>query len=274
MKRILVIDGNTAAIRAKLVEQLGYATGEGYAGVLRSIDSHLSIDVVRPADCNPVLPTGMTLGDYQGVAVTGSALNVYAGGAAVERQLALVRAVFAAGIPLFGSCWGLQVAVTVLDGEIVRNPRGREFGFARRIVLTASGRAHPMYQRKPTVFEAPTVHLDTIARLPPGATVLAENEYGIQALTVTRAATRFWGVQYHPEYEFLDVAAVAERYGQRLVEEQFFGSLADIGAFVADMRQLSARPDDRPVLWKYGLGSAAADWNLRTLELRNWLSAI
>ena len=32
----------------------------------------------------------------------------------------------------------------------------------------------------------------------------------------------FWGVQYHPEYDFIDIAAVAERYGQTLVTEGMF----------------------------------------------------
>ncbi len=74
----------------------------------------------------------------------------------MTRQIELAKAVFAAGVPFFGSCWGLQVAVTAAGGEVRANPRGREFGFARRILLTEAGREHRLFAGKPAAFEAPT----------------------------------------------------------------------------------------------------------------------
>ena len=132
--RILVIDGNVAEIRARLIAALGYDSGNGYARVLQRIDPALRVDIVTAADADPGLPPGVALEDYDGVTMTGSALNIYNGGAPVMRQIELARAVFAAGVPFFGSCWGLQVAVTAAGGEVRANPRGREFGFARRIL--------------------------------------------------------------------------------------------------------------------------------------------
>ena len=121
--RILVIDGNVAAIRARQTAALGYDSGTGYARALRRIDPALGIDVVRAADGEPKFPAGVGLQSYDGVTMTGSALNIYSGGAAVTRQIELAKAVFAAGVPFFGSCWGLQVAVTAAGGE-VREPAG------------------------------------------------------------------------------------------------------------------------------------------------------
>src|SRR5580693_5869946 len=176
--RILVIDGNVAEIRARQRTALGYDSGTGYANVLRRIDPSLRVDVLAAAD-GAALPAGVALGSYDGVAVTGSALNLYHGGAPVARQVELAKAVFEAGVPFFGSCWGLQLAVAAAGGEVRANPRGREFGFARRIVLTDAGREHRVFAGKPVAFEAPCVHLDEIARLPAGATVLAHNDFGV-----------------------------------------------------------------------------------------------
>ena len=111
-RRILVIDGNVAEIRARLIAMLGYDSGNGYARVLRRIDSALQIDIVTAADGEAQFPSGVALADYDGVTMTGSALNIYNGGAPVTRQIELAKSVFAAGVPFFGSCWGLQVAVT------------------------------------------------------------------------------------------------------------------------------------------------------------------
>jgi GMP synthase (glutamine-hydrolysing) len=269
--RILVIDGNLARLRDRQRAMIGYDTGEGYAQVLRRLDSSVRADVVCPADAEISLPGGVGLIDYDGVTVTGSALNIYDGGPAIARQVALAQAVFAAGVPFFGSCWGLQVAVTAAGGTVHRNPQGREFGFGRRIRLTAAGRVHPMYEAKPDVFEAPTVHLDAIEVLPPGAIELARNEMGLQAAAFTCQRGTFWGVQYHPEYDPIDIGAVAERYGVRLVEEKIFASESDLVRFVEEMRRLQADAHDGPLVWKYALGVAVTDPGVRLLELRNWL---
>lgn len=268
--RILVIDGNVAAIRARLVSALGYDSGTGYARVMKRIDSSLRIDIVAAAD-GAALPTGVGLESYDGVAMTGSALNIYDGGAPVTRQIELAKAVFATGVPFFGSCWGLQVAVTAAGGEVRANPRGREFGFARRILLTDAGREHAMYAGKPIVFEAPTVHRDEIATLPTDAAMLAVNDFGVQAASFTHGRGTFWGVQYHPEYDYVDIAAVAERYGESLVTEGMFRDQPAIATFASELRILQANPSDTSLLWKHGLGPAMRSEALRILEIRSWL---
>lgn len=268
--RILVIDGNVAEIRAKQIAALGYDSGTGYAQVLRRLDTSLRIDVLTVAD-GAELAAGVGLESYDGVTMTGSALNIYHGGAPVTRQIELAKAVFAAGVPFFGSCWGMQVAVTAAGGEVRANPRGREFGFARRILLNDAGREHPLFAGKPVAFEAPTIHRDEIAALPAGATPLAVNDFGVQAATFTHGRGTFWGVQYHPEYDFRDIAAAAERYGEILVTEGMFRDVSALKAFAAELCALQANPSDPTLLWKHGLGPAISTESLRLLEIRNWL---
>jgi len=269
--KILVIDGNVSEIRARQTAVLGYDSGIGYRRVLHRIDPELKVDIVTAADADSEFPPGAGLASYDGVTMTGSALNIYSGGAPVMRQVELAKAVFAAGVPFFGSCWGLQVAVTAAGGEVRANPRGREFGFARRIALTDAGRVHRLFAGKPAVFEAPCVHRDEIASLPAGAEILADNDFGVQAASFTHGRGTFWGVQYHPEYDYVDIAAAALRYGNTLVNEGMFRDSAALSAFAADLNALQANPADAPLLWKYGLGPAMRSETLRLLEIRNWL---
>ena len=271
--RILVIDGNVAEIRARQAAALGYDSGTGYARVLRRIDPSLRIDIVLAADGEPAFASSVGVADYDGVTMTGSALNIYNGGAPVMRQIELAKAVFAAGVPFFGSCWGLQIAVTAAGGEVRANARGREFGFGRRIVLTEAGRAHRLFAGKPAAFEAPTVHRDEIATLPSNAVILAANEMGLQAAAFTHGRGTFWGVQYHPEYDYLDIAAAAERYGSTLVREGMFRDEQALAAFATELRALQVTPSDATLLWKHGLGLAMQDESVRLLEIRNWLQA-
>lgn len=272
MTRILVIDGNEQATRARHVSMGGTSSGEGYAATLVRLKPDLQTDIVRPADEDPKLPEGVALRDYQGAVITGSALNVYSRELAVQRQIELVKAVFDAGVPAFGSCWGLQVGVTAAGGTVVRNPRGREFGFGRRIMLSAAGRDHAMFQGKPEVFEAPTVHVDTVDSLPANSTALAHNDMGLQAAEIRlKSGATFWGVQYHPEYSVAEIAAMARRYAETLIRDGLVKDQAELDALAADLVALDQSPDDARLAWRFGVGPSVTDPVLRLAELRNWL---
>jgi GMP synthase (glutamine-hydrolysing) len=272
MPRILVIDGNEAATRTKHMSVGGTSSGEGYAATLKRLRPELETDIVRPADEEPKLPEGIALKDYAGAVITGSALNVYSRELAVARQIELVKAAFEAGLSVFGSCWGLQVGVTAAGGTVVRNPRGREFGFGRRIMLTPAGRDHAMFQGKPEVFEAPTVHVDTVESLPAGATPLAHNDMGLQAAEIRlKNGATFWGVQYHPEYSVAEIAAMARRYGEVLIREGLVKDQVELDQLAADLVALDHQPDDARLAWRFGVGPSVTDAGLRLAEIRNWL---
>lgn len=272
MTRILVIDGNQAELRAKHKSMGGTDSGDGYAATLKHLQPDLEVDIVRPADAEPKLPDGVALADYDGVAISGSALNIYSREVAVERQIDLAKAVFAAGVPCFGSCWGLQLGVAAAGGNVIRNPRGREFGFGRRIMLNAQGRDHAMFQGKPEVFEAVTVHVDTVDSLPPGGVPLAHNHMGLQAAEIrfTNGGS-FWGVQYHPEYSCAEVAAMARRYADVLIRDGLVRDQADLDALAADLDALDANPDDVRLAWRFGVGESITRLDVKLAELRNWL---
>jgi GMP synthase (glutamine-hydrolysing) len=130
-----------------------------------------------------------------------------------------------------------------------------------------------LFAGKPAVFEAPAVHRDSIAMLPRGAEILARNDFGVQAAAFTFGRSTFWGVQYHPEYDYLDLAATAERYGDTLVNEGMFRDRPALDDFAAELRALQKKPLDTALLWKHGLGPSVQSDALRLLEIRNWLSA-
>jgi GMP synthase (glutamine-hydrolysing) len=269
--RLLVIEGNTADLRAKQVTAGGAIMSDGYADVLRTLLPGAVVDICYPADHGANLPIGGLEG-YDGVAITGSALNVYDGGPEIDRQIELAREVMKARTPLFGSCWGLQV-VTVATGGVVRaNPKGRELGVARRIALTPAGRDHPMYDGKAAVFDAVTVHLDEVETLAPGTTVLATNGVSdVQAAEIRQDGATAWAVQYHPEFSLADMAAIMRRYGARLIKEGFFADEATRDAYIADLESLDRKPDNKPLAWRYALDDTVLDARIRTTELANWI---
>jgi GMP synthase (glutamine-hydrolysing) len=270
--RLLVIEGNTAASRAHQVAAGGVAAGEGYAALLRELLPDATVDVCYPADGAVALPAGTTLDAYDGTAITGSALHVYDGGPAVERQIDLVRAVLATGMPVFGSCWGLQVLTAAAGGSIRKNPRGREIVYGRGIRLNAAGRVHPMYAGKADPFDAMTFHLDEVETLAPGTTVLATNAVSaVQAMELRYGTAVAWAVQYHPEYPLREVAAIVRRSGINLVKEGFFGDPDAVARYAAELDTLDCDPGDKSLAGRHGIDGAVLDKPMRVREVFNWI---
>jgi len=270
--RLLVIEGNSPKTMAEHVAVGGTVASQGYANLLRELMPEATVDACFPADPAAALPAGAALEGYDGVAITGSGLHVYDIGPDVTRQIDLVRAVLGSGTPLFGSCWGLQIITVAAGGSVRRNPKGREIGFGRSIRLTEHGRKHPMYAGKADVFNAPTVHLDEVEAVAPGATVLAANAMSaVQSIELKTAGSTAWAVQYHPEYPLRELAAIVRRIGKGLIAEGFFADERDMTSFAADLDALDRDPACKRLSWRHGVSSNVLDKALRTSELANWL---
>ena len=128
-----------------------------------------------------------------------------------------------------------------------------------------------MFQGKPEVFEAATVHLDTVDSLPPGSTPLAHNDMGLQAAEIKHKHGVFWGVQYHPEYSCAEIAAMARRYGEVLLRDGLVKDQAELDALAADLVALNDHPEDARLAWRFGVGVSILDQGIKLAELRNWL---
>lgn len=270
--RLLVIEGNSPATMAEHVAVGGTPASEGYANLLRELLPMAQVDICYPADVSARLPAGEALEGYDGIAITGSSLHLYNGGAEVTRQIDLVREALTTGTPVFGSCWGLQIITVAAGGVVRKNPKGREIGFGRGIRLTEAGRKHPMYAGKLDVFNAPTVHLDEVETLPAGATVLSSNAMSqVQAVEFRTPGSTAWGVQYHPEYPLKELAAIVRRIGTRLIGEGFFADEADMKEFARDLDALDRDPACKRLSWRHGISQNVLDKKLRVSEVANWM---
>lgn len=271
MKKILVAEGNIHASRELSRKIGGFSQGERYAEVLRALAPGLQVDVydMPDTDLAPRLP----LEAYDGIVLTGSALNIYEDRPEVARQVDFARRVFQIGTPFFGSCWGLQVATVAAGGLVEMNHRGREIGFARRICLTDSGHSHPMHAGRPSCYDAPAVHTDHVTRPAEGMIITATNAMSeIQAGEIRHENGVFWGVQYHPEYTLRDLSDVLVRYSETVIGvENYFRDPADLDAYVDALRTLGADRSRRDIAWRYAIDEDLLDDRVRNSELSNWL---
>ena len=269
---IMIVQCAPEALQKSTAEAGGRTNEALFTDALQSCDKSVHTFTLNVAD-GERLPQGMALSDFDGVVISGSSLSTYEDTPSVRSQLDLAREVFDAGIPTFGSCYGLQLMSAALGGTVRLNPKCREIGIARTIILNDAGRVHPMYHNKPHAFDALCSHQDEVTILPDGGTVLASNAVSdIQAAEITRGEKSFWGVQYHPEMDFAVAAALIEKRAARHISEGFARNQADVAAIVADFRSLdtdgTARTD---LIWRYGLNADVLAPALRRAEFDAWL---
>jgi len=151
MLRILIADGTPAAMQAER-ETFGIPSNASlFEAALRSQQPQIQSSSINVADGQD-LPDGLSLEDFDGLMFSGSPLHIYDWTPEVTRQIDFARAAFTAGLPVWASCWGLQLATVALGGTVRRNPRGRELGVARAITATEAGRSHPLLGTRPFVF--------------------------------------------------------------------------------------------------------------------------
>ena len=231
------------------------------------------VDVLFIADLDEGLPPGADLTSYDGYIWTGSDLTIYhLNDPRVTRQIEFARAICQAGVPSYGSCWGIQVAAVIAGGEVKKNPKGREWGIARDIHRTDEGRQSALLGGKPDQYNGFIMHMDEVTRIPEGATLLATNEHTrVQALEVRYGKGIFWATQYHPEYSLDKMARLIDARAEPLVQEGFFSNTGEVKEYAAKMHLLHQNPGLFDLREELKIGEDILDEKIREQELRNWI---
>ena len=272
MASLLLMEGNTAAKR-ELGKKLGVrSSSEIYALAIKSHFPDLELAVVNAADEDWSIPGERQLSDFDGFVVTGSSLHAYDTDFAVTNQIAMIADAGDAGVPIFGSCWGLQIAAMAAGGLVERNPDGREVGFARKIIVNKDGAEHPMFRGKAGAFDAPCIHYDEVTRLPDSATLLASNAHSlVQAAIIPLGKSEVWAVQYHPEFDLQQLGQLYTLYADDMIEQGFFADKAALDAYVAKLSALANNPADTGLAWQLGVDEDITDDQRRRHEIINWI---
>lgn len=134
---------------------------------------------------------------FAGVIVTGSGAMVTDREPWSEASAQWLREAAHDGLPLLGICYGHQLIAHALGGEVGYHPDGREMGTVD-LELHAPAAHDPLFAGLPERFAAQATHLQTVLRVPEGATVLARSVH--DACHAFRWGDNAWGVQFHPEF--------------------------------------------------------------------------
>ncbi len=270
--RILISEGNEQADRAIFTAYNGCASSGMFEKLLGRLRPDIESEILLTTDAGqtPQRP----LSDYDGILFTGSNSNIHKMTEGTRRQLDFARTAFESGTPMFGICWGLQLATVAAGGEVgpsQAKDRKCEAPFSFGVSLSEEGRGHPMHLGRPETFDTFGFHSDQVTRLAPGSRVTACNRHFIQGVEITGAKSVFWGVQYHPELDGPDTAGFMRGSIQELVDGEVYSSLDAIEAVAKALDRFA--PDRPPTEADMALFRPLdlSSFDFRPIELMNWL---
>ncbi len=274
--RLLIIDGYSKPSRDEFdAAGMKYA-GKLYAEMLLAYLPGAAYDILHTSDPGVTIPGVKDLAAYDGILWPGCNLTVYnTDDERVKPMLALCDRAFEAGLPQFGTCWGIQLPAFVAGGEVKANPKGREMGIGRKIHLTEAGKKHPMMKGKPEVYSHFVSHDDEVTRLPEGSVLLSGNDFSrVQAAEIKYKKGVFWGLQYHPEYDLHEMARLMVAREKKLTELGFFRGHEDFQEYVDRLEALHAEPQRKDLRWQLGIDNDILSADIRQCEFKNWIDTL
>ncbi len=177
---------------------------------------------------------------FAGVIVTGSAAMVTDRHDWSERSAHWLREAAHEGLPLLGICYGHQLLAHALGGEVGDNPSGREMGTVH-LDLHPPATDDPLFAGLPLQFPAQATHLQSVLKLPEGATALARSAQ--DEAHAFRWGEQVWGLQFHPEFSTVHMRGYIRARSEALANEGRCGKRL--------AREVSAAPHARQVLRRF-----------------------
>lgn len=164
-----------------------------------AIKAGLDLEQIVPYDLLSGPPSLQEVLGYDALMVGGSGDYYVSKGNLPQfaQVLELLREVVACGHPTFASCFGFQLMVRALGGEIVNDVASMEVG-TYDLTLTEAGQHDELLGVLPRQFRAQLGRKDRAARLPSGAVNLAWSQRSpFQAMRIP--GKPIWATQFHPE---------------------------------------------------------------------------
>ena len=268
MTKFLVLDCYDAPGQAELAKVGMTKASTLYCNMLKRINPAFDVDCFDIS----LYEVDFDITPYDGVCWTGSNLFLSEDEPIANRHIELCRTLYEAGTPQFGSCWGAQLAAHVAGAKIGINPKGREFGISHDIKLTAKGKTHPMMAGKELVYNGFTSHRDMIIEAPAHVEVLSSNNAcPYQAIAVKYLQGEFWATQYHPEYDYEELAALSLARKVGLLADGLYPNAEAIETMSRELVEFYYHPDRLHIADKYDMPYELVRFDERTTEVRNWI---
>jgi len=116
---------------------------------------------------------------------------------------------------------------------------------------------HFIYKDKKSVFTSPAFNFDEVSEIPKDATLLSSDKVNnVMGIIFNRGNSEIIGLQYHPDYEYIQMLNLIAGRKERLFKNKNFSNEEDYQKHIAYIKS----------------ENELLNFNDRTCEVRNWLN--
>ena len=257
--KLLIVEGNTKEENSNFNKAGCVPQSENFKQHIKIFEPNCEVDVVEPNDDDSIGKIVSSLKKYNGVILTGSTLRINDNSNDVRQNIEFAKIFFKHEKKIFAACWGLQIAVTAAGGKCRVSPNGPHIGIAQDVKITNEGKKHKMYFSKPSKFTTPAFNHDEVEIPPQNSILLASDKINkFMALQFNIGKSEIWGLQYHPEIPYSYMIKLIKHRAKKLVEKKFFKNKDKVIKHLEFIKK-----EEIELIY-----------DLRTLELKNWLHYI
>lgn len=252
---ILVVEGNNPEDSSVFIKAAKASCSQNLKNLVQKIEPSADVKIINPSKDNETTAALDNMDQYDGIIFTGGAMRINDMTDEIKKHINFASNCFKHGKKILAICWGLQVCSTAAGGKVAPAKNGAHIGIATDVKINDEGKKNLIYKNKKDIFTTPAFNFDEVIELPEDAKLLASDSINrVMAIYFKSGQSEIWGVQYHPDYEYWQMANLSNARKDRLLNNNIFKNEDEFEKHV-----------------KY-IEEQDLDFNNRTHEVRNWLN--
>ena len=256
---ILIVEGNNSEDSSVFVKAAGATAADNLKNLVLQLEPNSNIEIINPVKDEQTNEVLIKMSLFQGIIFTGGAMRINDMTDDIKKHINFASNCFKHNNKILAICWGLQVCSTAAGGKVAPAIKGAHIGIASNVQISEEGQKNLIYNKKKKIFTTPAFNFDEVVQIPDGAKLLSSDDKNkVMGIYFKKENSEIWGLQYHPDYEYLQMVSLARARKDRLLNNKVF---KDDNDFEKHMNLIQ---DENKNL----------DFENRTCEVKNWLEYI
>jgi len=256
---ILIVEGNNSEDSSLFVKAAGATAADNLKNLVLKLEPSSNIDIINPTKDEQTEKVLNQMSQYNGIIFTGGAMRINDMTDDIKKHINFAFNCFKHDKKILAICWGLQVCSAAAGGQVAPAVKGAHIGIASNVQITEEGKKNIIYKKKKEIYTTPAFNFDEVIKTPEGAILLSSDDKNkVMGVYFKKENSEIWGLQYHPDYEYLQMVSLAKARKDRLLTNQVFKDSNDFEKHINFIEN-----EDKNL-----------DFENRTCEVKNWLEFI